>query len=315
MATAAVISEPLITKYRPRAFEDVLGNIPVVTALKREIEGASRPHSFLLTGPSGLGKTTLARIIASFVNAEVIEIDAASKSGVDDMRQLVELSAFKPLLAPCRMIIIDECHAISKQGWQPLLKMIEEPPPWLYVALATTESGKVPDTIKTRCFPVALKLLKPQEIEELLEVIASLEGWTVSDNTFQAIVQAALGSPRRALSILQAGHAAVNREELGQIIASVEIDDSPVTEICRLLMQGVSDWRRYSTLLQKIDDGDEAVSIATRYIHTVLLRSEDVQAREAWLFLEQLTMPRNTFDRQILLAQAVGERLWGRQVF
>src|ERR1700740_2465875 len=121
-------SQPLITKYRPQSFDECIGNEVCIKALTAAVRCDTRPHTYLFTGPTGVGKTTLARIIAKEVNAFISEMDAASNSGVDDTRKIVEITKFKPVNEfPCCMIIIDECHALSKQAWQPLLKLTEEP--------------------------------------------------------------------------------------------------------------------------------------------------------------------------------------------
>ena len=304
------MSQPLITKYRPTAFEQVIGNEAAINALVREVNGNSRPHAYLFTGPSGTGKTTLARIVATAVEASVMEIDAASHSGVDDIRVLVSTSGYKPLVANKMMYIIDECHALSKPAWQALLKLVEEPPDWLFIALCTTEVQKVPETVKNRCYRVLLKSLKPVEIEDFVDTIAGLEGWEVTPETFQAIVQAAEGSPRRALSVLQAGHAARNREELAQVVAQVDSDTSPTQELAKLLISGNRDWKRARGLLEQIDDEDEAVSIICSYIAAAISRAEEAAAQKYWWVLEAFIQA-NTYDKKVQLICAVGRVLWG----
>lgn len=301
------MSTPLITKYRPQSFAEVIGNETIVRRLETEVNGENRPHAYLFTGPSGLGKTTLARIIANVVQATVLEIDAASHSGVDDTRQLVEMANFRPLNADNRMFIIDECHSLSKVAWQPLLKLLEDPPDFLYVALCTTELEKVPDAIRTRCYPCPLKFLKPYEIEELLITICELESWQVSPSTFQAIVQASTGQPRKALSILQAGYSVVDRDELAKVIAEVDIDTSPLTELIRFILAGGTNWERVRVLLEKIDESDILAS-ATRYITAVIVRSsEKVNAYKAWRLLNSMTQPRSVWDGKAQFVNAVCE--------
>jgi DNA polymerase-3 subunit gamma/tau len=154
------MSLPLVIKYRPKSFEEVIGHEDMLMALLRAISSDTCPHSFLFTGVSGLGKTTLARITAMELQADPLEIDAASNNGVDATRGLVELGQHMSMVGDGRRaIIIDECHTLSKQAWQPLLKLLEEPPDHLYIMLCTTELEKVPDTIRNRCFHVVLKPL------------------------------------------------------------------------------------------------------------------------------------------------------------
>lgn len=309
-------STPLITKYRPQEFGQFLGNQLAVDKLSEALGSKTRPHAFLFTGPSGVGKTTLARIVAREVGTMPTEIDAASHSGIDEARQLVQEALFKPMNGIGRTVIIDECHALSKPAWQALLKLLEEPPDWMYLCLCTTEIQKVPDTIKTRCYHVALKLLKPPEIEDLLAVVCDLEGWEVTDSTFQAIVQAATGQPRKALSILQAGHAVKDRNELAQIIAAVEGSESPVAELCGYLIKGGRNWRQVSRMLTELEDEDSAIEHATAYLAKAMVRSEEQQAADIYKLLAAFLHANNlSFDKKTNLVAALGEILYGHQVF
>ena len=144
-------NRPLHIKWRPQKLNDVISHAFVVSSLKALLKEKECPHSFLFTGPSGVGKTTLARIVASYLEAAVLEIDAATNTGIDAMRAVQDMARYKAIDNEKRVVIIDECHALSKQTWQSLLKIVEEPPAHLYWAFCTTEPDKVPATIKTRC--------------------------------------------------------------------------------------------------------------------------------------------------------------------
>lgn len=306
---------PLITKYRPVSFKEVLGNQQCVKALSEAIHSPSRPHAFLFTGSSGIGKTTLARIIASEIDASTLEIDAASHSGVDDIRSLVELSGFKPIsIQPNRLYIVDECHSLSKQAWQPLLKLLEDPPEYLYIALCTTELQKVPETVKTRCYPVALKPLKIREIEDLLLDVSEIEGWTVTPDTMNGIVHASDGSARKALSILQVGHTIQTRDELSKMIADVESDSSPVIELCLYLLKGGTNWKVISPLIEKIEDEEEAIFQMSRFFVSRMTKSEEEQAKQIYVFLRSISET-NTWDKKTHFYSAIGKILWGQLPF
>lgn len=300
----------IINKYRPAAFDEVLGNEKGIASLRAAVTGGTCPHGFLFSGPSGIGKTTLARIIATEVNGQVEEMDAATNSGVDATKAIVELSNFTPLFCERKVLIIDECHAISKQGWQPLLKLIEEPPAYLYIVLCTTELAKVPETIRTRCFHLALKPCKTNEIEDFVTTISEIEGWTVTNDVLMAIVQASTGQPRKALSLLQAGHLCTTRDELSQIVAAVESDSSPAIGLMQYLLTGGKHWGKVQGFLTAIEDDEEAWATATRFLLAVMLKSEEAKAQVAHRILDALTFPRSGFDRKAQFAVCITAYLW-----
>lgn len=302
-------NNPLITKWRPAKFAEVVGNEIAIQKLQDAVTSNSYPRTYLFAGPSGLGKTTLAHIIASMMNAHVVEIDAASNSGVDDMRKVVESSKFKHIgHQPNKMYIIDECHNLSSKGWEPLLALTEKPPDGVFIALATTKNSNIPETIRTRCYQVALKPLKTREMEDYVTQIAELEGWTITDSTFQAIVQASTGQPRKALSILWAGHSVTDREQLAEIIMGVESDNSPIIAICSLLLQGGTSWERIVKELNRIDENSlDIIGTATRYTLAALLKCSDpVSAKRAWGILNSITASTSTFDERAKFVNAVG---------
>ena len=310
------MSEPLITRYRPKSFDEVIGNEAAVKNLAAAIKSDSHPHAFLFTGPSGVGKTTMARIIAKEVNASIMEIDASTNNGVEDSRRLSEFAHLRPVTEePNVLYIIDECHALSRDAWKPLLKLLEEPPSFAYFALCTTDPQKIPDTIITRCYPMALKSIKPPDIEDLIGVVAQLEGWEVTNDTFQAIVQAAEGSARRALSILQAGHACQNREELSTIIAGIDSDTNPAIELARFLIKGGRSWKQISSIMERIEDPEAAIRSMSSYIAGTLTKREETEAEEIYRMLRAFTDIGSYWDKKVLLYTAIGKILWGQVPF
>jgi DNA polymerase III delta prime subunit len=212
-------SKPLITRYRPTSFAEVVGNTRLVQSLAAAVREQSCPHGFLFTGIPGIGKTTLARIVAKEVDATIYEVNAAMNSGVDDTRQIVEASGYASImLKSARLFLIDEAANLSQKAWQPLLKLIEDPPPGVFVAFCTTDPTNIPDMIKSRCFTVALQRLTSPELRHYILDIADREGWIIHPDVLGPMVTAANGSARMALAILQEGHAAQSRTELAQII-------------------------------------------------------------------------------------------------
>lgn len=305
---------PLITKYRPLAFGEVIGHGSIIKALMAAIASDTCPHSFLFSGPPGLGKTTLARIVAGQLKALITETDVASHNGIDDAKQFVELAQYLPLSAEKNVVhILDECHTYSKQAWQTLLKLLEEPPAHFYAALCTTEPAKVPDSIKQRCFHVQLKPLSTTEIIDLVDLVCELEEWNPDAGVLTGIVQAAQGLPRRALSILQAGHACRNVEELSEIVAAVDVENSPGIELARYMMKGGKDWKTIQGLMATIEDEEQAFQQMSAFLSACMTRSQkEGEAQTAWRLLDALTYPRNTWDRRAHLNAVVGSILWAQ---
>jgi DNA polymerase-3 subunit gamma/tau len=308
-------TDALINKYRPADFDQIVGHDAVMAALQRSLEAETRSHAFLLTGPAGIGKTTTARIIANHLQAQADEIDAASNSGVDAMRSLVESSHYMSLSgAGRRMIIIDECHALSRPAWQAILKLLEEPPEHLFLALCTTEKAKVPETIQTRCYPVVLRALPAPDIEDLLTAVADLEEWQVHPDVFQMIVRGATGQPRKALSMLQAVHDAPSAAEASRIVDLMEATN-PVIELLQHLTAGKRSWPIIRGLLNKLDDEsiDDALVGGSRYILAVLMNSEDeAKASRLWALIEALVFPAATYDKKLAFVAAIGRYLWSK---
>lgn len=216
----------LYRKYRPRVFADVYGQDHVTSTLKNEIENGRVSHAYLFTGSRGTGKTTCSKILAKAVNCEhsvngepcnecevckgldngsiydVVEIDAASNNGVDNIRDLREEANYTPSRAKYRVYIIDEVHMLSTGAFNALLKTLEEPPAHVIFILATTEVHKLPATILSRCQRFDFKRIQPETMAVRLKQVADLEGLTVDDEAAVLIARIADGALRDGLSIL-----------------------------------------------------------------------------------------------------------------
>ena len=220
-------SKVLALKYRPQIFKDLIGQDIIVETIEKSISQNKIPNAFLFTGIRGVGKTTIARILAKSLNCEnseknnclnnkcnncdeisdsrhidVLEMDAASKTGVDDVRDLIEFSRYGPTSSKFKIFIIDEVHMLSKQAFNALLKTLEEPPDYLKFIFATTEVNKIPVTVLSRCQRFDLSRIKSEELNEFLSKVAEMEKIGVNKDVLNLISKISEGSVRDALSLL-----------------------------------------------------------------------------------------------------------------
>lgn len=189
----------LHTKYRPTTLEEVVGQDHVKEGLAAVL-AEGKQQAFLFDGPSGTGKTTLARICASMLGCTTLEeIDAASHTGVDSMREIASRADYAPMDGGGRAFIIDECHRLSRQAWESLLKDIEEPPKGVYWFFCTTEPEKLLKAIMTRCAQYSLKEVAYRKLLILLDRVAKAEGIDTTEDILDLCASEAGGSPRQAL--------------------------------------------------------------------------------------------------------------------
>lgn len=311
------MTEILHLKYRPLSLDEVVGQGPVVKSVKRQIKDATA-HTYLFCGPSGCGKTTLARIVAREVGCEatdILEIDAATHTGVDAMRQVKDSLQYKSLNSGKRAVIIDECHALSKQAWQSLLKLLEEPPEHAYLFLCTTEASKVPLTIKTRCASYVLKSVSAPVLTELLEDIIEQEGMDVDDGVLELVVSESNGSPRQALTNLAVCAEAKDKKEAAQLLQSAA-DSDPVITLARFLIGKRGSFKSAVSLVMKISEAgvqpESARIVLTRYFLGALKKvTNDKEAMRLLFILECFSQPFTQTDDAAPLLLAVGSVMYG----
>lgn len=196
----------LATYYRPRTFDEVVGQDITIKILKNQIATQTTKSSYLFIGSSGCGKTTVARIFANELNNWVgspIEIDAASNNGVDNIRTIIEDSAFKSITSEYKIYILDECHMLSIGAWNALLKILEEPPLKTKFILCTTDPQKIPQTIFSRAQRFDFGKIAPDSIFTHLAYILDNEGLSYEKDALNEIVKASDGGMRTAISLLE----------------------------------------------------------------------------------------------------------------
>ena len=269
----------LALKYRPQEFEDLIGQEAITQTIINGIELEKTPNAYLLTGIRGVGKTTTARLIAKALNClknfekdkkctkenfcescqeiinsnhiDILEMDAASKTGIDDVRELIENSKYSPTSAKFKIFIIDEVHMLSKQAFNGLLKTLEEPPPRLKFILATTEVKKIPVTILSRCQRFDLKRVDSSKLLDHLKKILKLEKGRISEEALKLIVRTSEGSVRDAISLLDRA-----------LISQPSKSDTEITEKKVREMLGLADRSKLLTLLKEVLLGDQKKSIS-----------------------------------------------------
>lgn len=307
----------LITKYRPASYDGVLGQSAAVKAL-RSLVKTGDAQAFLFSGPSGTGKTTLARITALAIGCaekDVQEIPAANYTGVEDMRAVQSGLHHIPFGSDSgkRAIILDEAHRLSKQAWDSLLKIVEEPPPHVYWFLCTTEAAKIPQTIKGRCAAITLKPVGEKPLGELLDRVLDDENIDMTDQVANLIISEANGSPRQLLSNIAICRNAANRKEAAELLRAAQADNGAI-ELCRFLAAGRGSWGAAMAIVKAMTDPPESIRIMVSNYFAVAARDSKSE-RDAMFFLRILSAfakPYNPSDGQAPLLMSIARLVLDR---
>jgi DNA polymerase III subunit gamma/tau len=297
----------LYLDYRPPTFEGIIGNANIVSTLVTMLSNKNKcPHAFLLIGPTGCGKTTIARIIATQLGAkgsDINETNAADLRGIDNIRDIIMKTGYRPIESPCRVWIIDECHKITKEGQNAFLKILEEPPKYVYFILCSTDPQDIIGTIKSRCSQFQVSPLTDPQMYGLLRRVVREEIASVEKEVYDQIVQDSQGLPRSALNILEQVLATEPDKRLA-VAKRVAAEQTESVALCRALIDG----KGWKTIRGIIDGLKEQNPETIRrhvlgYCQAVLLNPKTEQNDLAFLIMQEFSQ--NTYDngfKQIVFA-------------
>lgn len=297
---------PLHLKYRPILFKQVIGQDSIIKSLALIIKN-KESQAFLFHGTiPGIGKTTLARIVAKKFGtkeSDVLEFCAAENTGVDDMRKILDHIRYKPWGdGKYKAIIVDEAHRISGNGFDAILKAVEEPEDYVLWIFCTTNPNKIPATIRSRCSVFSLKPVNNDELDRLVTDICKKENIKLANGVQRLIVHKAKGSPRQALVYL--GQCiGLSKDEAAKTIEEV-IETNPVGEMCRLFLNGGATWQKAMKIFKNMEEEPpESVRIGiVNYMGAVLRNEkEDAKAYKVLAILNNFSTPYTVAEKTALL--------------
>jgi DNA polymerase-3 subunit gamma/tau len=273
----------LYQRHRPNSLEELKGNQDIISTLSTMLEDINKcPHSFLLTGDTGCGKTTIARIIANrlgCVGSDLREINTADNRGIDTIREIIKSSNYKAIEGPVKVWILDECHKYLADSQNALLKILEDTPKHVYFILCTTDPQKLLGTIKGRCSTFQVLPLSDTDMYSLLKKISRAEGQKIEKEVLDQIVQDSQGHPRNAINILEQV-LCVDPEKQLQVARRSAEQQSQIIELCRALI-AKKRWKEIAGILSGLKEGNDAESIRRMvlgYCQAILLKGENTQA-------------------------------------
>ena len=283
------MAQALYRKYRSQSLDEIVGQNHIVSILKKSLDANQISHAYLFTGPRGVGKTSVARILANNINninpgetcLDIIEIDAASNNSVEDIRDLREKAQIAPVGAPKKVYIIDEVHMLSRSAFNALLKTLEEPPAHVVFILATTDPDKLPATVISRTQHFAFRNFPADVISEQLNFIAKKEKISVEPEVLNIIANQANGGMRDALSLLDQisslGHSGEKTEKITVNLVTEVLGLAPVSAIKNLIDASINgDFAQIKSLLNDLShQGVYGATLLDQLINQALKQSEN----------------------------------------
>lgn len=272
MKNTDVAHTTLYRAHRPQRFSDVQGQDHIVTVLEAAVTNKKPAQAYLFVGTRGTGKTSVARILARELKVsdkDLYEMDAASHTGVDNIRELREGVNVMPFDSPYKFYIIDEAHMLSKGAWNAFLKTLEEPPPHAIFVLATTERDKVPDTIQSRCEVYTFKQPTREMLSKVVSEVAKKEGYTLEKAAAELVALLAEGSFRDSLSILQKV-LTVSKDKKVDVTEVETVTGAPRGELVRTVMKALSEKNAkdaVSAVKKAVDDNLDMRTFTRLLIH------------------------------------------------
>ncbi len=273
----------LYKKYRPKKFNEIVGQTEAVKILTDLGIKGEIPHAILISGPSGTGKTTLARILRKKLkcsDVDYVEMNAADARGIDAIRDISQRVGSAPIGGRTRVWVVDEVHGLTSQAQDSFLKLLEDTPNHAYFVLLTTDPQKLKKTIKTRCTEIKCRLLTNNEVVQLVINIAHKESLVVEDSVVDKITEVAEGSARKALVLL---HSIMGEDSPDKQIELIEKASTSrqAIEICRALMNSRTEWKDMQKILLEVEDDPEAIRrMVMGYAKAVLLKSGNPRAAQ-----------------------------------
>lgn len=295
------MTHELYKKYRPRKFKQVRGQNAAITVLAKMVEQERVPHTILFTGPSGTGKTTLARILRvalGCADIDFFEVNCSNYNGIQTIRDIERHMSKAPIKGKCRVWYLDECERLTTDAQKAALKMLEDTPSHVYFMLATTDSTKIIKAIKTRATEVNLKPLTNDVMEQLLNYVLRKEEEEITETVMEKIVDVSGGSARQALVLLEQVCVLEDEDEQLEIIVPPKADAQAI-EIVRCLMNAKTPWKKVADLLKEVEGEPEGIRrLILSYARTLLL-SGNKQTGRAYIII-------NTFSESFFTSGAAG---------